>query len=236
MGSAAGATITLSGCDEVSLVSDRKVEEMGLVAWQEITQQTPESRSADLRQVTTEIADRLLRAGGEAPQDWEVRVFASPQVNAFALPGRKIGIYEGMFNVARSRDQVAAIIGHEIGHLEADHAQKRISAQIAKDQGLRLLSWALQASEIEFAADIAGALGVGLDLGLVLPYSRRQEVEADRFGVILMAEAGYVPEEAITLWQNMQTAAGQRGPDFLATHPNPYARIEEIRELLPQLN
>lgn len=236
MGSAALGATGLSACDEVSLVSDEELARMGEETWRQILADVPESRNANLRGATSEVSAQLLAASGQSVQDWDIRVFASPQINAFALPGRKIGVYEGMFQAARTADQLAAIIGHEIGHLQAEHARKRVTAQIAKDSGLQLLNWALEAGDVQFAREIAGALGVGIELGLVLPYSRNQETEADRIGVHIMHDAGFAAEEAITLWQRMASLSDNRGPEFLATHPQPTSRITEIRALIPTLD
>jgi len=140
-----------------------------------------------------------------------------------------------MFRVGQNEDQLAAVVGHEIGHVQAEHGQERINAQVAKDWGLRLIAFLLQMGDVEFAAEIAAALGLGVEYGLVLPYSRSQELEADRFGIRLMAEAGYRPPEAIAFWQRMQAAGGAQQPEFLSTHPAPQSRIEELREMLGQL-
>ena len=237
-GAGAATLPLLAGCDGAlpfDLVSDESVEAMGLKAWERIRSATPVTRDADLQLALNRISGDLLRAAGESPRDWETVVFASHQINAFALPGNKIGVFEGMFRVAGSSDQLAAVVGHEIGHLQADHSQERMNAQVAKDRGLRLIGLVLRWSEVEYAADIAAALGLGVEYGLVLPYSRRQELEADRLGLALMASAGFQPAEAVELWRRMDVAAGRRLPDFLATHPAPQARIEAIEAMLPKL-
>ena len=166
---------------------------------------------------------------------WEAVVFASPQVNAFALPGNKIGVFEGMFQVAGDEDHLAAIVGHEIGHLGADHAQERMNAQVAKQLGLRAITLILDIGQVEYAREIAAALGLGIEYGLILPYSRDQELEADRLGLELMAQADFQPEAAVILWQRMEAVTRGRPPEFLATHPAPQSRIEAIEALLPDL-
>ncbi len=236
MGLSGAASLSmLGGCDDVDLVADETVEAMGLQAWSEIRQSTEVTTNADLQAALNTVAGRLLAAANEAPASWEVLVFRGPEANAFALPGRKIGVYEGMFGVISNLDQLAAIVGHEIGHLQAEHSQERMNAQAAKGFGLRTLSWILETGEVEYSKEIAAALGIGLDFGLILPYSRRQELEADRLGLIMMDVAGFQPQEAVTLWQRMEVAATSRPPAFLTTHPAPQARIEAIREMLPEL-
>lgn len=228
----AGALPLLGGCDDADLVSDATVEAMGLQAWDEIRRTTPLAEGSAFQTALDEVAARLLRAANEAPGDWEAVVFRGPEINAFALPGGKIGVYEGMFRVIGNADQLAAIVGHEIGHLQAEHSQERMNAQVAKGWGLRALSLLLQMNEVEYAAEIAAALGIGVEYGLVLPYSRRQELEADRLGLITMADAGFRPAEAVALWRRMEAAVGARPPEFLATHPAPASRIEAIEAML----
>lgn len=225
----------LAGCDGVDLVSDATVEAMGLRAWEDIRQSTTVATNPDLQSALDHVSGRLLIAANEVPDNWEVLVFKGSEVNAFALPGRKIGVYEGMFGVVANEDQLAAIVGHEIGHLRAEHSQERMNAQVATGWGMRALSLILQVGEVEYAAEIAAALGIGVEYGLVLPYSRRQELEADQLGLFLMVEAGFRPAEAVTLWQRMDVALGGRVPEFLATHPAPRSRIAEIEAMLPEL-
>ncbi|SDY30809.1 M48 family metallopeptidase [Citreimonas salinaria] len=233
---AGGAAATgLSGCDDITLVSDEEVRQMGLRAWSEIRGATALSGDTDARQAAQQVGARLLAAAGEDPAHWEIAVFAGPEINAFALPGNKIGLYEGMFGVFENADQLAAVVGHEIGHLQAEHSQERLSAAVAKDQGLAFLRWLLRMGEVEFADAIAAAMGVGLEFGVVLPYSRRQELEADRLGVLMMDEAGFDAREAVGLWQAMDSASQGRPPEFLATHPAPAARIAEIEQILTEL-
>lgn len=233
--SGASAASLLGGCDKVDLVSDATVEAMGLQAWSDIRQTTEVPADRALQAALDDVSRRLLLAANETPDNWEVLVFRGSEVNAFALPGRKIGVYEGMFNLVANEDELAVIVGHEIGHVHAEHSQERMNAQMAKGWGLRVLSLLLQLGEVEYAAEIAAALGVGVEYGLVLPYSRRQELEADRLGLHTMAEAGFRPEEAVALWQRMDTAVTDRAPEFLATHPAPQARIAEIKAMLSDL-
>jgi len=233
--SGAAALPMLAGCDDVDLVSDETVEAMGLEAWADIRRTSPLAADDDLQATLNQVSTRLLRAANEAPDAWEVLVFRGPEINAFALPGRKIGVYEGMFQVVANEDQLAAIVGHEIGHLQAEHSQERMNAQVAQGWGMRALSLILQLGEVEYAAEIAAALGIGVKYGLVLPYSRRQELEADRLGLLTMAGAGFRPEQAVALWQRMEAATANRAPEFLATHPAPESRIAEIEAMLAEL-
>lgn len=232
---ALGAAAPLAACDgPPDLVSDEEVTRMGLHAWSEIRAVVPLTRDAAFAGTLGEVSARLLRAAGEAPGDWEVVGFASEQVNAFVLPGRKIGVYEGLWRVAGGPDSLAAVIGHEIGHLEADHAQERMSAEKAGGIFQRVTRFALRQADIEFSDEIAAALGLGLTYGVLLPYSRRQELEADALGLRHMARAGFDPAQAAAFWRRMD-ARGSRVPALLATHPAPADRIEAIEEMIPEL-
>ena len=232
----ATAPLALSACDDgPNLISEAEAAEMGEAAWAQIQSETPASRNNQYRQTLGRVSERLISAADLTGQNWEIQVFASPQVNAFALPGGKIGVFEGMFEVVGSEDQLAAIVGHEIGHLEAQHPQERMSAQMATDTGLSILAFFLNLGGIEYSREIAAALGLGVQYGLLLPFNRDQELEADALGLRLMDSASYDPREAVDLWRRMEAAGGSRGPEFLATHPAPQSRIREIEEILTTL-
>jgi predicted Zn-dependent protease len=227
----------LSGCDWLpfNLVSDEQADAMGLQAWDEIVATTPPSGDRRLQAELDAVVSRLLATAGEDPEAWEAVVFARPEVNAFALPGNRIGVFEGMFGILENRDQLAAIVGHEIGHVAAEHSQERMSAEVVRNLGVRLIALLLRLGEVEYAENIAAALGVGAQYGLLLPYSRRHELEADRFGLELMAEAGYDPAAAVDLWRAMEAAEGSGLPGFLSTHPTPADRIEALEAMLPEV-
>jgi predicted Zn-dependent protease len=194
----------------------------------------PLSRNAQARRTVTDVARRLLVAAGEEPGRWEVQVFAQAEANAFVLPGRKIGVLEGMIRAAPSEGGLAAVIGHEIGHLQAEHSRERVSVETLRQWGLQLISFLLQVNDVAFAQEIAALLGVGVEFGLVRPYGRTQELEADRLGVFMMAKAGYDPREAATLWKRMDELGGGGIPALLSTHPAPRERIRAIEELIPE--
>jgi predicted Zn-dependent protease len=145
-----------------------------------------------------------------------------------------MGIYEGMVRVAGERERLAAVIGHEIGHHQADHAVERINTAVLTNAGLELIRIALQLGDVAFAEEIAAAVGLGAEYGILLPYSRAHELEADRLGMVTMAKAGYDPEAAISLWQRMAEVGGERPPAFLSTHPSPEDRIDALRRYLDE--
>lgn len=229
--------ISLTGCGGtglgLDLVPEQQAEAMGLEAWQAIRAETPVSTNSEYRQRAERVSARLLQAAGKAPSQWEVAVFGSDEVNAFALPGRKIGIHEGMMRMARTDDQLAAVIGHEIAHVEARHPSERISSQMATETAVEVAGSVLGTSLGTDPRMVAGLLGAGAQFGVLLPYSRNQELEADALGLRLMAAAGYDPREAVTLWENMKGATA-RAPAFLSTHPAPEARIKQLQAQMPE--
>jgi predicted Zn-dependent protease len=235
MATLAGAgSVGLAGCvPPFLMVSEAQVEQLGLETWERIRRETPVTQDAERQQTAQRITRDLLLAAGEDPAAWEVVVFARPEPNAFAIPGNKIGIFDGMFDLAGEPPQLAAVLGHEIGHNQAQHAVERISRVATTQLGLQLVSVALRIGNIGYANEIAAALGAGVQYGVILPYSRRQELEADEIGLFHMARAGYDPRAAITLWETMRRAPGPRPPQFLSTHPAPDARIAQLEQLMP---
>jgi predicted Zn-dependent protease len=165
---------------------------------------------------------------------WEVTLFEDKAVNAFALPGGKIGVYTGLLKVAENQHQLAAVIGHEVAHVLADHGNARVSAQFATQSGLQLAQVLAGATSPQ-KAQLFGLLGLGAQVGVLLPYGRGQESEADILGLDYMARAGFDPRESVKLWQNMGKAAGgQQPPEFLSTHPSHERRIEQLNENMPE--
>lgn len=224
---------TLPACDRASvLVSEQEAAEMGAEAWERIRADVPESSDRAFRDTVSGLSTRLIEAAGDTPANWEVVAFESDQVNAFALPGGRIGVYRGLYELAESPDQLAAVIGHEIGHLQADHVRERMGNARAQNALQRVVAFFLRQSDIEFDEEIMAALGLGLRYGVALPYGRQQELEADRLGLALMSEAGFQPDAAIRLWERMQDAQPNRPPELLSTHPAPQGRIRELREMI----
>jgi predicted Zn-dependent protease len=234
------ATLMIAACGSnstgvgLNLVGQEQVVKMAEPAWQEMLAETPASDNAGYQQRAREISSRLLTAAGEDPAKWEVRVFKDEQANAFALPNAKIGVYEGMFNVAGDDAQLAAVLGHEIAHVQQQHATERVNSEMATQLGVQIASVALGATAGINPQAVAGLLGAGAQYGVVLPYGRNQELEADRLGLMLMAKAGYDPRAAVTLWQNMAQAGGSQPPTFLSTHPGPEQRIAQLEKMMPQ--
>lgn len=162
--------------------------------------------------------------------EWEVVVFDEPQANAFALPGGKIGVYTGLLEVAQSQAQVAAVIGHEVGHVIAQHGNERMSQSQLIGVGQQVVNQVLEANQVSGSQAIMSALGLGVQFGIALPYSRTHESEADIIGLDLMSRAGFDPQESVKLWENMSANSGDsRQPEFMSTHPLPQTRIQQLR-------
>ncbi|HLT91109.1 MAG TPA: M48 family metallopeptidase [Woeseiaceae bacterium] len=210
------------------LFPDDEIDRMGTAAFRELVASTPEAEDAETNAYVTCVADAITGALREQDRgDWEVRVFADDQVNAFALPGRKIGVYQGLLSVAENQHQLATVIGHEVAHVLARHGNERISTRFAAQAGLDLVS-AIAGEPSATRQALFGLLGVGTQVGVLLPFSRRQETEADLLGLRLLAQAGFDPEESIALWRNMSAAGGESPPEFLSTHPSSESRIEAL--------
>jgi predicted Zn-dependent protease len=166
---------------------------------------------------------------------WELVVFDSEQINAFALPGGKIGVYTGLMNVAENQHQLAAVIGHEVGHVIAEHGNERMSSSALIGVGMEVTNQLLKANEIASSNLIMAGLGLGVQVGVQLPFGRTHESEADLIGLDLMAKAGFDPQQSVNLWENMAKASGgARQPELLSTHPLPSTRIKNLLKHMPK--
>ena len=222
------------GRSQLQFFPDEQMTQMGAVAYEDIRQQTPEVQDPDVRQYVTCVANAVTREVEEAGSGgWVVTVFEQDQANAFALPGGKIGVYSGLLDVAKSEDQLAAVVAHEVAHVLADHSNERVSTAYATETGVQLIG-ALAGTGSEDKQQLMSLLGVGAQVGIILPFSRTQESEADLVGLDLMARAGFDPRAAVDLWQNMEKQADGSPPEFLSTHPSHGSRIDELRERMPR--
>jgi predicted Zn-dependent protease len=228
-GLAACATTTSSTGRKqyVGGVSEQQLNQLGAQAFTEAKSKGPLSndarQNAYVRCVVTALA-RQLPAQAQGV-NWETAVFANKEPNAFALPGGKVGVNTGIFTVAKSQDQLAAVLAHEIGHVVERHHDERITRQMGASGAVQLLG--ALAGDYGSLATQGGSLLA--QTGFLLPGSRAQESEADVVGQRLMAEAGFDPAQAVNLWQNMIAAGGGRQPEWLSTHPDPQSRIQELR-------
>ena len=161
-------------------------------------------------------------------------VFEDNSPNAFALPGGKIGVHSGMLEVATTPGQLAAVLGHEVSHVLLNHGNERMSQSILADATVNAASAAAGAAAPQYQDMIVGGLGVGAQFGVLLPFSRKHESEADQIGQMFMAQAGFYPAEAIVLWQNMATQGGEAPKQWKSTHPSDSTRIQRLHDNLPR--
>jgi predicted Zn-dependent protease len=224
----AACSVSPTGRKQLLLFPEAEVAGMGVAAFEQQKKEAPVSRDAKTNAYVQCVAGQLLRSMGQVPSAWEVVVFDSKQVNAFALPGRKIGVYTGLLAVAANQHQLAAVVGHEIGHVIAQHSNERLSTQFAAQQGMVLLQQ-MSGEMTENKQMLFGLLGLGAQYGVILPYGRQQESEADVIGLDLMAKAGFDPQQSVLLWQNMAKAGGSQPPQFLSTHPSNETRIRDLQ-------
>lgn len=233
---AACETAPITGRNQLIVVPEAQVAEMGLQTFQEIKNKEDVSGDPKLNAMVQRVGARIAQvvdSGGK----WEFVVFNDDkQVNAFALPGGKVGVYSGLFKVATTEAELAAVIGHEIAHVTARHGAERLSQGIVAQAGLAATSLALSNRDPTTVQLVTTALGAGATVGVLLPYSRLQESEADKLGMIYMAKAGYDPRAAKDLWIKMTKAAqGQaRPPQLLSTHPASETRITQIEQWMPE--
>ena len=208
---------------------------MGRKAYQEILKHEKVDSTSELAQQVRIIGQRLAKAVGRSDFNWEFNLFENPQINAFCLPGGKVGLYSGMAKVANTSARIAAVLAHEIAHAIARHGGQRMSAQIGQELLMGILSVATLSELSKDKRQLAlAALGLGTTVGVILPFSRSNELEADEIGLVLMATAGFDPREAVVLWRRMEEIAGSSGASFLSTHPSNRQRQERLNQLMPR--
>lgn len=235
-------TVLLTGCatsplgrSQLIVVDDQQLNKMGAQAFQQIEEETPKSTNSSINAYVRCVAQAVASkaTGAHVPTTWEVVVFDSDQVNAFALPGGKIGVYTGLLKVTENQDQLATVIGHEVGHVIARHGNERVSQSVVAQTGMQIAG-ALAGDGGALSKTAMGALGLGVQYGVLMPYGRTQETEADKIGLDLMARAGFDPRESVKLWENMARAGGgNKPPELLSTHPAETTRINNLKARMP---
>ncbi len=240
------ATLTaasLAGCSEnaatgrrqLVVVSDGQLAEMADASWRQIAAQAPPLRDAAVQARLARIGRPLARAADRPDLKWSFTVLDSPDLNAFVLPNGRVGFFKGLLDLARSDDEVGSVLGHEIGHILARHPAERVSHQLAAQAGVTLAQLVMSSGDnAQYADEVGAALGLGAQFGVILPYARSHELEADRVGVGLMRKAGMNPAAAVTFWERMARAARSqdRPPEVLSTHPADGRRIEELKAVV----
>ena len=226
-----GCMTSPTGRSQFILMPDAQVNQMGLEAFDTLKKEKKISNNSQYNQMAHCISEAIV---SDQPGKWEVVVFEDKSLNAFALPGNKIGIYTGMLALVDNQDQLAAVIGHEVGHVLAKHSNERASQEMAVSQGMAIIQ-AIGSPQTTLGQTGLGLLGIGAEYGILMPYSRIQESEADIIGVELMAKAGFDPRQSVGLWQKMeQASSGQEPVEFLSTHPAHATRIQDLEQHMLQ--
>jgi predicted Zn-dependent protease len=228
-----GCQTSPTGRKQLALLSDGQMDSMGAQAFEEMKAKQPIENGAKENAYVKCVANAITNALPEK-RAWEVVVFRDDSANAFALPGGKIGVHTGLLKVAQNQDQLAAVIGHEIAHVLAEHGKERVSEQLVAQGGMSLLSAVIGNPEDPRHGLLMGALGLGAQFGVLLPHSRAQESEADIVGLDFMAKAGFDPRQSVNLWQNMAAAGGGQQPEFMSTHPSHGTRIQNLQAAIPK--
>lgn len=229
-------TSSPTGRNQVLLFDGAEMAELGAKSFTEMKAQETINQDSKVNNYVQCVSKQITDTLGKQSdfEQWEVVVFDSEQVNAFALPGGKIGVYTGLLKVAKNQDQLAAVIGHEIAHVQANHSNERLSSSQITGYGTQIAQTAIGSTEYSEVG--MAALGLGVQYGITMPYGRAQESEADIVGLHLMNDAGFDAQQSVDLWKNMAIASGGNEPmEFLSTHPSNETRINNLQSELKKL-
>ena len=241
------STVPITGRSQLNMLTDQAMvaaananfaQFMGAVNKQNAELRRTESDKArSLLDSVQRVSDRIVDASGMRDRhNWQTVVVKSKEPNAFVMPNGKIVVFTGLLPVVKNEAGLAAVLGHEVGHVMARHAAERMSQTILAQIAVTAADVALAVAEPKYQPVVGAALGLGAQYGVLLPFSRAHESEADRIGVILMAKAGYEPVEAVGVWERMEQMAGGGRWEFMSTHPSPATRRENIRSWLAEAN
>lgn len=239
-------SVPVTGRKQMLLVSDQEVLTLSLQQYDEFMKTAPKStdkaNTALVQKVGRNIANAVenyLRNNGMesliSEYSWEFNLVKSTDVNAFCMPGGKIVVYEGILPITQDETGLAVVLGHEVAHAVAKHANERMSQQVLQQYGSTALGMVLDGKSSAVQGIASTVYGLGTQYGVMLPYSRKQELEADQLGLIFMAMAGYNPQVAESFWTRMSQNSGNSSvAEFMSTHPSDDTRIKKIREELPE--
>ena len=239
-------SVPLTGRKQVLLVSDQEVLSSSLTQYgdymKSATKSTDKAKSEMVTRVGKKIAaatEAYLKANGMESEiknfQWEFNLVKDNQVNAFCMPGGKIVVYEGLLPLVASDDELAVVVGHEVAHAVAKHSNERMSQQLMTQYGAAILGQAVNNKSAAVQTLASTVYGVGAQYGVMLPFSRKHESDADYMGLVFMAMAGYNPEVAVNFWQKMSAGKGGSTPEFMSTHPSDATRINDIKRYLPEI-
>lgn len=240
------ATVPLTGRKQLMLYPESEMVQMSFTSYRDFLKENKLSADQDDTRRIKEIGRRVAKAvesymkaqGLEsriAGFDWEFNLIASKEMNAWCMPGGKVVFYEGILPVCKTDAGIAVVMGHEIAHAVAHHSNERMSQQMLVQAGSAAAAYALKSKPETTQALWGAAIGFGSNYGILLPFSRKQETEADHLGLIFMAIAGYDPQEAVAFWNRMaQASAGKTTPEFMSTHPSDARRIANLQAFIPE--
>ena len=244
------AVFSLFKTEAALLVSEREIEIESQKAWEQMKASLPVSRDLSKRTQVNCIAKKIIRQLDEpfVDEDWEIEVFENPGVNAFAMPGGKLGVYTGLFSVASNQDELATVIGHEIAHVTEKHsyerAKREMRTRVGTTIGMAVIAGNMANRQIRSQADIyemnnqINAVNTMSQIlstyGLNLPFNRKQESDADKTGLRLMAEAGFNPFASLSLWKKMQEDSNRPNLEFVSSHPSSENRIKGLSSQLSE--
>ncbi len=232
-------TVPETGRSQIQLVSSSQESQLGLEEFEKLKKTVAISKDPLANAQLQRVGQRIAAVAPLPDARWEFVLFDKPDVpNAFCLPGGKVGIYSGMLPITQNDAGLATVIGHEVAHAVARHGAERMSEGMLIQIGGKLLEQAATGRSDANRAMLLQAYGIGSALGVALPHSRAQELEADHLGLLYMARAGFAPREALAFWQRFEKynnkQGGGRPPEFLSTHPVDDKRIAQIEGFLPQ--
>ena len=209
---------------------------LGLQSYQQVLSQSETIDSGPELEMVKRVAGRLATATGKTGQgfDWKVSLIRDGKVNAFCLPGGKIVVYTGLIPVAQNEAALAAVLGHEMAHATSRHGAQRLLQQNLAQTAMTGIALSISDMDYDRQRAVMGALGAGAKYGVLMPFSREHESEADHIGLIYMARAGYDPRESVRLWRRMDAASERQPPEFLSTHPSHGTRIQQLEAWMPQ--
>jgi predicted Zn-dependent protease len=229
------STAPVTGRTQLVLIDAAQEKSLGLSEADSILANSTQSSDKALTERVVNVGKRIVAASDDAKAyDWNFYVLEDDTVNAFALPGGKVFFYTGILKIMANDDQIATVMGHEIAHVLAHHGAERMSQQMVSDVGSQVLAAVLNVPT-QYQSLYNTAYGVASNVGVILPFSRKHESEADTIGVYLMYKAGYDTNEAIKFWQSMSALGGSGTPAFLSTHPSDEKRIKDIEAYIKTL-
>lgn len=230
-------TVPITGRQQLNLVSPSQEVQMGVSAFAELKKEAEICKDESINSMVGRVGKRIASVADLQNAEWEFVVFENDEANAFCLPGGKVGVYTGILEITKNEAGMATVLSHEIAHAAAHHGAERMTQGLLLQTGGELIGQAISEQDTEKRAVFNTVYGLGAQLGVALPHSRRQEYEADHIGLVYMARAGYDPQEAVSFWRRFaeySRAMGTATPWFLRTHPLDEDRIRNIESLLSE--